>query len=112
MDRVFATILALPTIISTMAPMAWSGQTNTLGRPILRESEYSHSVTILWGAGAENETQWNDIAVWCMETFGLPGDRYVTDISSEHMTWFFRVQQDAVFMRLKFGSQALTHAYG
>lgn len=85
--------------------------TNTLGKPTLREPGYEWPVTILWGAGAENETQWNDISVWCIETFGLPGDRYITDISTEHMTWFFRSDQDAVFMKLKFGAQAHLYDY-
>ena len=76
---------------------------------ILKEPGYNWPVTVLWGAGAENETQWNDISIWCIETFGLPGDRYVTDISTEHMTWFFRSDQDAVFMKLKYG--ALAHLY-
>jgi hypothetical protein len=81
----------------------------TLENATLRESGYDHPVTIQWGAGAENETQWNDISIWCVETFGLPGDRYITDISTEHMTWFFRSDQDAVFMKLKYG--ALAHLY-
>jgi hypothetical protein len=86
--------------------------TNTSGKLILREAGYAWPVTILWGAGAENETQWNDIAIWVVETFGLPGDRYITDISTEHMTWFFRQDKDAVFMTLKFGDRAHNYSYG
>ena len=82
-----------------------------LGRPILREAEFAHPVTILWGVGAENQTQWNDIATWVIETFGLPGDHYITDISTDHMTWFFRSARDAVFMQLKFGSVTKDYDY-
>ena len=85
--------------------------TDTSGRPILREAGYAWPVTIRWGAGAENETQWNDISIWCMETFGLPGDRYITDISTEHMTWLFKCDKDAVFMKLKFGDLARFYDY-
>jgi hypothetical protein len=77
----------------------------------LREVEFAHPVTILWGAGAKNETQWNDISIWAIETFGLPGDRYITDISTQHMTWLFRTDQDAVFMKLKYGALAHTYDY-
>ena len=77
----------------------------------MREVEFAHPVTILWGAGAENETQWNDIAVWVLETFGLPGNCYITDISAEHMTWFFKSDKDAVFMQLKFGSVTKNYDY-
>lgn len=72
----------------------------------MTDPDFSYPVTILWGAGAENETQWNDISIWCIETFGLPGNRYITDISTEHMTWSFRSNRDAVFMRLRFGALA------
>jgi len=78
----------------------------------LTDPKYTHPVTIMWGAGAENETQWNDISVWCIETFGLPGDRYITDISTEFMTWFFQSEKDAVFMKLKFGGLAHSYSYG
>jgi hypothetical protein len=80
-------------------------------RPILREPEFIHPVTILWGTGAENETQWNNTATWVIETFGLPGNHYITDISTEHMTWFFRSARDAVFMQLKFGSVTKDYDY-
>jgi len=77
----------------------------------LQDPKYPYPVTILWGAGAENETQWNDIATWVIETFGLPGNCYVSDISTDHMTWFFRSTKDAVFMQLKFGNQTVTYDY-
>jgi hypothetical protein len=38
-----------------------------------------------------------------MEIFGLPGARYITDISEQSMTWSFCNPQDAVFFKLKFG---------
>lgn len=75
----------------------------------MRDPEYTYPVTIQWGPGAENETQWNDISIWCIETFGLPGDRYITDISTEHMTWIFKTPQDAVFMKLKYSPIAQTY---
>jgi hypothetical protein len=109
MVRVFAITLVSPTITCIMLLATLPGATSISGRTILTDPEFSYPVTILWGAGAENETQWNDISVWCIETFGLPGNRYVTDISTEHMTWFFKRAQDAVFMKLKFG--ILAHNY-
>ena len=65
----------------------------------------------MWGPGAESETEWNAISVWCLETYGLPGDRYITDISTEFMTWFFKSEQDAVFMKLKYGGLARSYDY-
>lgn len=81
----------------------------TSGNITLKAPEFAHPVSIMWGPGAESEDAWNDISIWCVETYGLPGDRYITDISAEHMTWFFKTDQDAVFMKLKYG--ALAHLY-
>ncbi len=77
----------------------------------MSEAGFEYPVTINWGAGAENETQWNDISMWCIETFGMPGDRYITEISTEHMTWLFKYDKDAVFMKLKFGDLARFYDY-
>lgn len=81
----------------------------TSGNTTLKDPEFAHPVSIMWGPGAESEDAWNDISIWCVETYGLPGDRYITDLSAEHMTWFFKADQDAVFMKLKYG--ALAHLY-
>ena len=46
---------------------------------------------------------WDNLCAGAVELFGLPGDRYITDISEQSMTWSFRSDQDAVLFRLKFG---------
>jgi hypothetical protein len=35
--------------------------------------------------------------------FGLPGDRYITDISEFSMVWSFKDPRDAILFKLKFG---------
>jgi hypothetical protein len=45
---------------------------------------------------------WNVVAAEAMELFGLPGDRYITDIGEHSMTWSFRSEQDALLFKLKF----------
>jgi hypothetical protein len=45
---------------------------------------------------------WDNLCASAVELFGLPGDRYITDISEQAMTWSFRSDQDAVLFRLKF----------
>jgi hypothetical protein len=45
---------------------------------------------------------WDNLSIYSIEHFGLPGDRYVTDISAEAMTWQFRSEQDALIFRLRF----------
>jgi hypothetical protein len=45
---------------------------------------------------------WDQLSIASIELFGLPGDRFVTDISAESMTWFFKSEQDALIFKLKF----------
>jgi hypothetical protein len=46
---------------------------------------------------------WNVVAAEAMELFGLPGDRYITDIGEHSMIWSFKDPRDAVLFKLKFG---------
>jgi hypothetical protein len=46
---------------------------------------------------------WDNLCADAVELFGLPGHRYITDISEQSMTWSFCSDQDAVLFRLKFG---------
>lgn len=54
-----------------------------------------------------NTYRWNEVTAQACELFGLPGDRYITDISEQSMTWSFRSDQDAVLFRLKFAESIL-----
>jgi hypothetical protein len=45
-----------------------------------------------------------------VEVFGLPGDRYITEISSEEMTFWFRDPNDALLFRLCHGHSELRTA--
>jgi hypothetical protein len=57
----------------------------------------THRVRIPWN----NQRDWNRICIWAVEQFGLPGDRYMTHASSEHMDFDFVAAQDAEFFALK-----------
>ena len=59
-------------------------------------------MTIRWGRGADTMDYWDQLSISSIELFGLPGDRYITDITAEHMTWFFRDKQEALIFKLKF----------
>jgi hypothetical protein len=45
---------------------------------------------------------WDQLSISSLELFGLPGDRFITDISANEMTWFFKSEQDALIFKLKF----------
>jgi hypothetical protein len=75
---------------------------NILDEHTLKSPEYQYPVTIRWGRGADTMDYWDNLSIYSIEHFGLPGDRYVTDISAEAMTWAFRSEHDALIFRLRF----------
>ena len=68
----------------------------------MRDPEFAYPVTVRWGQGADTMEYWDQLSIASIELFGLPGDRFVTDISAESMTWFFKSEQDALIFKLKF----------
>jgi hypothetical protein len=83
----------------------FSGVKTTLGKIILREAEYCYPVVIPWSSKLDTVSAWNEICAQGMEMFGLPGGRYITDANVNNMTWWFRTEQDALLMTLKFSEQ-------
>jgi hypothetical protein len=65
-------------------------------------AEFPHPVMIPWASKMDNVMQWNEVCAQAMEVFGLPGDRYLTQANVNNMTWFFKTEQEALLMRLKF----------
>ena len=68
----------------------------------MREPEYCHHCTVPWTDRRNPMFYWDNLCANAVELFGLPGDRYITDISERSMTWSFRSDHDAVLFRLKF----------
>ena len=46
--------------------------------------------------------RWNEVVANAVELFGLPGDRYITDVNENSMTWSFDDHRDAMLFQLKF----------
>ena len=59
-----------------------------------------HVVRILW---RHNDTipRWDDVCVWAIEQFGLPGERYTTHPVEDYMDFVFESSKDAVYFTLK-----------
>lgn len=77
--------------------------TNISDEPTLTDPEFDHPVRVCWGQGADTIEYWNEMCIASIDMFGCPGDRYVTDIGAESMTWSFRSSHDALIFRLRFG---------
>ena len=72
------------------------------------DPNFTHGAKIKWGHSANtnrqwDEIQWDEIATWGIETFGLPGDRYITDLNYNHMIWWFRDPRDQTLFVLRNG---------
>jgi hypothetical protein len=50
---------------------------------------------------------WNEICARVIEDFGLPGDRYITDVGMFEMAFIFRNPQDLIFFKLKWSEYEL-----
>ena len=59
-----------------------------------------HVVRIPW---RHNDTisRWDEVCIWAIEQFGLPGQRYTTHPTADHMDFLFENSQDAVYFTLK-----------
>jgi hypothetical protein len=53
---------------------------------------------------------WNMRMANIVELFGLPGDRYITEITQDYMTFWFRDPNDALLFRLCHGHSELRTA--
>jgi hypothetical protein len=79
---------------------------NTTLRPCtLRDNDFKYPVVVPWSSQLDTVSAWNEICAQGMEMFGLPGDRYITDANVNDMTWWFKDEQDALLMTLKFSEQ-------
>jgi hypothetical protein len=71
----------------------------------LRDDTFRYPVVVPWSPKLDTVTAWNEICAQGMEMFGLPGHRYITDANVNDMTWWFKDEQDALLMTLKFSEQ-------
>jgi hypothetical protein len=103
-DKASAIALVSQTIYSSLQKTL-SGAKTISRTSTLRDDEFKYPVVVPWGSQLDPVTAWNEICAQGMEMFGLPGNRYITDANVNDMTWWFRNEQDALLMTLKFSEQ-------
>lgn len=79
----------------------------------MRDSEFTHTVTVCIEPDGQDIQHWNEMCALAVDLFGLPGYRYITNIivvdnkysfsGDTAMEWIFREEHDAILFRLKFG---------
>ena len=55
-------------------------------------------ITVPWKN--QSNTWWNETCANILEHFGLPGDKYVTVITADHMHFDFTDDRDALMCRI------------
>lgn len=88
-------------------------QTSILGESILRDPDFTHTVTVRIDLNVQDILRWNEMCARAMDLFGLPGYRYITNIfvgdnkyyysGDTTMESIFREEHDAILFKLKFG---------
>ncbi len=62
-----------------------------------------YPIKIDWGIGDGYGEPWNEICAVVIEKFGLPGGRYITEVSNQHMIFYFKEQEDQLIAKLTLG---------
>lgn len=65
-----------------------------------------YTVSLSWDKNPNME-QWNEVCIWAIEKFGLPGEKYCTELNEDVMSWHFKDPYDQMVMALVWGNDAL-----
>jgi hypothetical protein len=58
------------------------------------------TVRIPWTIKTDNEGYWNEVCIWAIDHFGLPGQRFQTHANIDYMDFVFNSNKDALLMSL------------
>lgn len=58
-----------------------------------------NEVAVPWRQG-DTISSWNEVCAQIVERFGLPGDKYTTEVSADWMGFKFNDEKDALMCRL------------
>lgn len=61
--------------------------------------KFPYAVNIPWRNRDEIQ-RWDKVCIECVINYGLPGDKYITSVCAESMTFFFKDHRDAMWFRL------------
>ena len=71
----------------------------------------SATVRIPWTIKTDNEGYWNEVCVWAIAHFGLPGQRFQTHANIDYMDFIFKSNKDALLMSLMWNGKMILGEY-
>jgi hypothetical protein len=74
---------------------------STLEKLTLTKLGYDHHVAVWWRKRMRTISRWDNVCIYAIEHYGLPGCRYITDISADRMIWSFKDPRDALMFKLR-----------
>jgi hypothetical protein len=60
-------------------------------------------VVLEWAKNRDSTPIWDEICVWTVENFGLPGNRFEWHPTEDYMEFFFYDEKDAIHFELRWG---------
>jgi hypothetical protein len=66
----------------------------------------STTCVVSWSEEINSTTAWNEICVWVIEYFGLPGSKFTTHPTEKYMEFKFTSPHDADIFMLRWGHVA------
>ena len=59
-----------------------------------------HRIRICWQKG-DTITNWDEICIWALEQFGLPGTKFIAHPTQDYMDFLFSDEKDAIHFSLR-----------
>ena len=63
------------------------------------DTKYKYTVNIPWKRG-DTISNWDEKCIFAIETFGLPGLKYITHLTEDSMDFIFMEEKDAIHFSL------------
>jgi hypothetical protein len=54
-----------------------------------------------WREGRNSTPAWNEICIWAIEQYGMPGSRFTWHPTEDYMDFYFHDEKDAVHFMLR-----------
>jgi len=67
------------------------------------------TVRIDWGPDFDTNERWDQVCIWAIETYGLPGHRFTYSPNVNYMEFHFPDQRDATVMLLRWGGRIISN---
>lgn len=69
----------------------------------MKSAAKGYPIYVGWSIGDAYGDPWNEICARMIEKFGLPGDKYITEVSNTQMIFYFKELEDAFIAKLTLG---------